>query len=147
VTYLVLKGLIEFRASVDATVARMDAAVRLATGKAAHLIEQRAKQALTTSSHPRGTPTPSAAGEPPSLVSGTLRRSIAVVGPTAVGFATYRADIGPTVAYGRIQELGGSTAHGVLPARPYMAPVFNAASTQLWIREIFRTELNKAVRL
>ncbi|MFJ5217165.1 hypothetical protein ACIP98_20885 [Streptomyces sp. NPDC088354] len=103
----------------------LERATRLATAHAAHLAEARIKQMLTTSSHPKGTPTPSAPGEPPSLVTGTLRRSTKVVGPIPVGFGKWLAQVGPTAVYGRIQELGGTAGHGAeLPPRPYVQPAY-----------------------
>lgn len=97
----------------------------MATAQASHLLERQIKTTLKTSSHPRGTPTPSAPGEPPSLVTGTLRRSITVKGPTPLGRGRWEAQIGPTAVYGRIQELGGVTGRGaVLPARPYVQPSY-----------------------
>ncbi|MEU6347233.1 HK97 gp10 family phage protein [Streptomyces sp. NPDC046977] len=99
-------------------------ATRLATAHAAHLAEAAIKQILTTSSHPKGTPTPSAPGEPPSLVTGTLRRSIKVVGPIPAGFGKWLAEVGPTAVYGRIQELGGTAGYAELPPRPYVMPAY-----------------------
>lgn len=102
----------------------VDAATRDATGRGAHIIEGKIKMQLSMTSHQRGTPTPSQPGSPPSLVSGNLRRSITVEGPTGSG-GHYEARIGPSIVYGRIQELGGDagvngSAH--LPPRPYVAP-------------------------
>ncbi|MFC8676670.1 hypothetical protein ACFUEN_28795 [Streptomyces griseorubiginosus] len=100
-------------------------ATRLATAHAAHLAEAAIKQMLTTSSHPKGTPTPSAPGEPPSLVTGTLRRSAKVFGPVPAGYGRWLAEVGPTAVYGRIQELGGTAGRGAeLPPRPYVQPAY-----------------------
>lgn len=41
------------------------------------------------------------------VLTGSLRRSIDIEGPTRVGLASYRARVGPTMIYGRIRELGG----------------------------------------
>lgn len=104
--------------ALAALAARVPEAAALAVARAAHVGERAIKQQLTTSSHPRGTPTPSAPGEPPSLVTGSLRRSVQVViYPAAI---TPYADVGPTMIYGRVQELGGGWSN--LPARPYVAP-------------------------
>ncbi|WP_327088533.1 hypothetical protein OIE66_40495 [Nonomuraea sp. NBC_01738] len=87
--------------------------------------EREIKRTLRTSSHPRGTPTPSAPGEPPSLVSGALRRSVKAGRPHQTGAARWEAKTAPTIIYSRIQELGGRTGRGhrtVLPARPYVGP-------------------------
>ncbi len=96
---------------------------------------------LRRSSHPRGAVTSSRPGEPPALVTGTLRRSAQIVpavsaGPRAVSSVRMAA------VYARIQEKGGTVTarrapylrfqypggswHSVksvhLPARPYMRP-------------------------
>jgi phage gpG-like protein len=99
--------------------------------------ERDVKLILTRLTHARGTRTPSAPGEPPALVSGTLRRSVTHI---AVGSGPGLA-IGAVWAdawYAGIQETGGrvtakrfpqlgNPAVGFfgtsvdLPARPYMA--------------------------
>ena len=122
-TNIVLVGVREFQGALDAAIARKAVAARTAVAAGAHEIETEAKTLLTESSHPKGTPTPSMPGRPPSLVTGTLRRSIQVQGPTSIGTHTFQASIGPTAVYGRIQELGGVAGRGArLPARPYMQP-------------------------
>ncbi|MBK3624906.1 hypothetical protein JHN59_08600 [Streptomyces sp. MBT49] len=118
-------GLGQLNAALVAIEANVQRATRVATAHAAHLAEAAIKQQLTTSSHDKGTPTPSAPGEPPSLVSGTLRRSTKVVGPIPVGFGRWLAEAGPTAVYGRIQELGGTAGRGAeLPPRPYVQPAY-----------------------
>ncbi len=132
-------GVPEFRAAIDAHVARQLVATRVAVGKAAHLIEEKAKLQLTSSSHRAGTPTPSRPGSPPSLVTGLLRRSVSVTGPTALTATSFTASAGPTAVYGRIQELGGVTGRGgtaSLPARPYMEPAMTAAEPE--VQALFR---------
>jgi phage gpG-like protein len=47
-------------------------------------------------------------GSGPNVVTGTLRRSIVMEGPVRTGLGTATARVGPTVVYGRIQELGGT---------------------------------------
>lgn len=96
---------------------------------------------LRKSTHGRGTVTPSRPGEPPALVTGTLRRSARIIpavsaGPRAVSSVRMGA------VYARIQEKGGTVTarsapylkfqypggswHAVksarIPARPYMRP-------------------------
>lgn len=123
-----LQGVERFVAAVEHQVTATVAATRQAVATAAHAVEDEIKRQLTTSSHRRGTPTPSAPGEPPSLVTGNLRRSIRVQGPTAGGAMRWEASVGPTAIYGRIQELGGVAGRGArLPARPYVAPGLRAA--------------------
>ena len=122
---IILRGVDRFIGAVDEKVAQMRHATRMATAKALHLIERKAKQKLTTFSHERGTPTPSGPGEPPALVTGNLRRSITVTGPEPLTPGSWRGQVGPTAIYGRVQELGGPTGRGVLPARPYMQPSYD----------------------
>ncbi|MFF1284306.1 hypothetical protein ACFVY4_26640 [Streptomyces sp. NPDC058299] len=120
-------GVAELNQALLGMVASLNTATRVATAQAAHLIEREIKAKLATSSHPRGTPTPSSPGEPPSLITGTLRRSITVKGPTPLKVGRWEAQVGPTAVYGRVQELGGVTGRGGatdLPARPYVQPAF-----------------------
>lgn len=114
-----LHNLDAFEASFDELTAALAAATGPATARAAHLIEGRVKRKLKKKAHKKGTPTPSAPGEPPATVTGTLARSEQVDGPEEIGFGHYVAAVGPTVSYGRIQELGGEAGRGAtLPARP-----------------------------
>ncbi|MFI1535582.1 hypothetical protein [Streptomyces anandii] len=120
-----ITGLSELNGALMALERDLQRATRLATAQAAHMAEAAIKQMLTTSSHPKGTPTPSAPGEPPSLVTGTLRRSIKVTGPAPAGLGRWLAEVGPTAVYGRVQELGGTAGHGAeLPPRPYVQPAY-----------------------
>jgi phage gpG-like protein len=124
--HVIVSGVHQFGAALQAIVAKQQAATRAATAKLLHMIEAEAKTQLTTSSHRKGTPTPSAPGEPPSLITGNLRRSITVDGPHPAGITGWQGEVGPTAEYGRIQELGGiAGAHdSILPARPYMQPAW-----------------------
>jgi phage gpG-like protein len=125
-----IEGLAALTAAMASTVRQVDAATRIATAESAHALEREIKKTLTTSSHRKGTPTPASPGDPPSLVTGTLRRSITIKGPTRVGSGRWMAEVGPTAVYGRIQELGGVTGRGgtsTLPARPYVKPAYERA--------------------
>ena len=55
-----------------------------------------------------------AKGDAPVL-TGTLRRSIDVKGPHMLGPFAFSADVGPTVVYGRMRELGGWIPGGAVP--------------------------------
>lgn len=119
-----VSGVDELQAALTAAVGRMDTTTKEATAVAASLVEIAVKDKLRQTSHRRRTPTPSSPGQPPSLVTGNLMRSIAVRGPTG-GLGVWGASIGPTAIYGRIQELGGMTGrhHAThLPPRPYVDP-------------------------
>ncbi|MER8030745.1 hypothetical protein ABTZ78_17500 [Streptomyces bauhiniae] len=120
-----ITGLAQLQGALQGIERDLQRATRTATVHAAHMAEAAIKQMLTTSSHPKNTPTPSAPGEPPSLVTGTLRRSVKVVGPVPAGMGRWLAQVGPTVVYGRVQELGGPVGRGAeLPPRPYVQPAF-----------------------
>lgn len=119
---ILLQGMSEFVTALKAASTAVDLATKAATAKAAHLLEAEIKTKLGQSSHQKRTPTPSRPGQPPALVTGTLRRSVKVEGPTSLGAGTYQARVGPTAVYGRVQELGGDTGTTVLPSRPYVQP-------------------------
>lgn len=95
---------------------------------------------LRRTTHDPGDVTTSRPGEPPALVTGTLRRSARVVPALAAGPRAV-ASVRVGAVYARIQEKGGKVTvkkkpylkfpyggswHSVksvkLPARPYMAP-------------------------
>lgn len=119
-------GLPELIAALQAAGARVEAATPLAIETVQALIEGEARAQLSKYSHQRGTPTPSSPGEPPALITGRLRSSFELAGPTLVGAGIWESKMGPTAPYARIQELGGSTGRSTLPARPYLRPAFDA---------------------
>lgn len=126
-------GLAGLQERLAAAAGRIDVETKAATTAAGAIVETAIKNQLRTSSHPKRTPTPSAPGDPPSLVSGNLMRSITVHGPTG-GLGTYTSQIGPTAIYGRIQELGGTTGRGHrthLPPRPYVDPAWSLAAPEV----------------
>lgn len=87
---------------------------------------------LSRTSHAKRTPTPSRPGEPPSLITGTLRRSVTFTPPVPEGPGRWVATIGGTVIYARVQELGGSTGRNhatSLPPRPYLRPATEKLSS------------------
>ena len=128
----------EFRAALKATADRTKVATRKATSTGAHLIEADTKKVMGRYAHPKGTRTNAPAGGPPAVVSGQLRRSVKVTGPRSLGGGTYEAKIGPTAAYGRIQELGGEIWTGArLPARPYLAPTVAALIKSGRLRDVY----------
>ncbi len=136
----------------DDAIARLKAIRELATTVApkaavtamAHLGVAATVVQLSRTSHGKGEATTSAPGSPPAWVSGSLARSIIATPAVGVG-AWASATIGPTIIYGRIQELGGTVnAKGgkklawqgpggmrfaksvTLPARPYLRPTTEA---------------------
>jgi HK97 gp10 family phage protein len=109
--------------------------------KAAMLVERNMKQKLTANGrHKKGTPTPSAPGTPPAIVTGALRRSVKT-SPVQQGFKGYRIMIGPTMVYARVQELGGGPRN--LPARPYVRPTMEESKDE--VRKLFIDELRSVV--
>jgi phage gpG-like protein len=143
-------GLTELNVALERMLVSLNVATRAATAEASHLLEAEIKRTLSTSSHRKGTPTPSSPGEPPSLVTGTLRRSITVNGPHPLGAVRWEAEIGPTAVYGRIQELGGVTGRGhqtTLPARPYVAPAFAKLAATGALARVYHAAWRRAIAL
>jgi phage gpG-like protein len=141
-------GVTQLNRALEGMVASLNRATRAATAQASHLLEREIKKTLATSSHPRGTPTPSSPGEPPSLVTGTLRRSITVKGPTPLGMGRWEAQVGPTAVYGRIQELGGVTGRGgatELPPRPYVRPAYEKLAASGALTSLYHSAWRAAI--
>lgn len=141
-----LKGLPEFNAGLARIMAAVDVATATAAGTGAHLVEANIKAKLSLKSHSKRTKTPSAPGEPPATISGNLRRSVAVQGPTRVGWGVYESKVGPTAVYGRIQELGGRTGRNYatyLPPRPYVHPALEESkpAMEALYREAWRVAM------
>lgn len=111
-----------------------------ALGMAGFEAERQIKLTLTESGrHRAGTPTPSAPGSPPAIVTGALRASVKK-GRVKSGFNGYEVSIGPTVVYARVQELGSDR----LPARPYVAPTL--AGKGHIIRRVYVDAYQRLVR-
>lgn len=111
-----------FTAALDNLSRKAGDVTRQAAKDGADVISAATVAKLTEKSHPWGTPTPSAPGEPPAMISGDLAGSMRITDVTEVD-NTYEVELGPTEVYARIQELGGTAGRGAqLPARPYLAP-------------------------
>ena len=111
-------------AGLNALGARSELAAMAGAKAGAAVAEKAIKQQLSIYSHRKGTPTPSPHGSPPAVVSGALRRSVGT--EARAGYMR----VGPSVVYGRIQELGGTTGRGhrtTLPPRPYVQPAYNTS--------------------
>lgn len=119
---VVFHGMREWDAAMDRLVVHAFGACKRGADNAAKVLAAETQRQLSRTTHRAGTPTPSRPGQPPSLVSGTLRRSVKIVPAVQVGRSAWVAKVGPTAAYARVQELGGDTGTSVLPARPYLAP-------------------------
>ena len=123
-----LDGFDAMLAALRAIAGKVEAATPAGLARAAHHLEGAIKTELSRTSHPPGTPTPSPPGSPPSLVTGTLRRSIQVEGPIQAGPGRWSAKVGTGLVYSRIQEYGGTAGRGAhLPPRPYIAPALAGA--------------------
>lgn len=122
-------GIREVQAALDGMVtsARAAAVTIVKAGEAE--VEAEIKKQFA-GAHRRGTPTPSSPGQPPAVISGTLRRSIHSERPTVTGLGA-AGRVYPTAVYARIQELGGHAGHSTLPARPYVRPGYEAAKPKL----------------
>lgn len=91
--------------------------------------EREVRAELSRSSHAPGTPTPSAPGDPPSMVSGRLQRLV-----TTTTRGPGWAQVGSAAPYARIQERGGVTGRGgatILPPRPYLRAALRRATPQM----------------
>ena len=143
--HVIWAGIKEFEAALTAIQAKQLAASRTALSKSLSLIEREAKANLSLSTHTRYEPTNSMPGEPPALVSGDLRRSVKQDRIEQIGPTRFSGQVGPTIEYGRIQELGGEAGRGaILPSRPYLQPAFENALPE--IAAIFREEWAWALR-
>lgn len=126
---------------------------RKATKKGAELVRDKARELLTTLSHPPETRTPSPLGAPPAAISGFLAGSVKV--RSWARFATVR----PDAHYGRFLEKGGTHSGHMRwfedgqrytadilhkGPRPYMKPARDASVPG--VREIFVEEIAKAIR-
>lgn len=127
-----VEGITELGAALERIALQANAATRTATAASSHYLEGEVKKTLGSTSHPKGTPTPSAPGDPPSLITGTLRRSVKATRPVSLGYGRWESTVGPTAVYGRIQELGGTTGRNQatrLPPRPFVQPSYDRAVT------------------
>lgn len=134
---IIMTGIAEFRAALDEIVARVNAATRQAVTTGGHVLEAETKRLLSNSGtaaaqgrdasgrFTRVARPSSPPGSPPMLQTGTLRRSIKVTAPESTGPTGWTISVGPSVIYGRIQELGGDTGTATLPARPYLKPALD----------------------
>lgn len=110
-------------AALSKKAAEIDKVSALALKRAGLVVERAAKEKLSEQGrHEKGTPTPSQPGQPPSIITSALRASVKTGQPDRKGFGSYEVLVGPTITYGRVQELGGGPKG--LPARPYMAPAW-----------------------
>ena len=128
-----LDGLQEMLAQMDAQVETIQDVTADLLLDAAAIVQGNTVAFLSLLSHEPGTPTPSSPGEPPAMISGALAASIVPGEPYGDG-ATWAIDIGPTIVYGRIQELGGICGKGYrtnLPPRPYLAPALAASADEI----------------
>jgi|SRR5581483_10447761 len=110
--------------------------------------ERGIKAKLSQRAHPRGTPTPSAPGQPPAIITGTLRRSVTGQPPQRTGAYRWEAAVGPTAVQGRIQEFGGRTGchyATTLPPRPYARPAVSQLRASGRLDEVAATAFRRAV--
>jgi hypothetical protein len=126
--------------------------------------ETATKLTLTKRTHKAGTPTPSAPGQPPALVSGALRRSVyrMPAEPVAPGVALQVMSC--HVIYGPVHEFGPVTIRSkgsyplrnkatgqvfgykvVIPRRPWMKPSMEALVTSGKATEACAPAFAKAV--
>lgn len=127
-----IRGASAFHAALASRMLEARAVTDLAVKAAAEQVQRDVVDNLMLREHPKGTPTPSAPGEPPAMILGGLKASVIVTPPTAVGPYRFEARVGPTAVYSRIQELGGTAGRGAkLPPRPYLKPAVEAVRPKL----------------
>lgn len=143
-----LTGLDEAIAALQGIAARIAAVTPAAIETGQALVEGEARAALSRYSHQPRTPTPAPAGGPPALVTGRLRSSFEIAGPTSEGASVWVAVLGPTAPYARVQELGGATGRGhavQLPPRPYLEPAARSVLESGRLVEVFVSAWTKAL--
>lgn len=137
----------DFRAHLRRIRSALDEGVKRGVDKGAREYGRQIREQLRLRSHPPGTTTPSAPGEPPALVTGHLARSVRHRRVRRLRAHVYEAATGPTVVYARIHELGGETGRNhatTLPKRPYVRPAFVIGTPR--VRAIIRREVGDALR-
>jgi hypothetical protein len=143
----------DYHAAADALSSRirgLNRAARLGVQDAMSIAQRAIGDSLRLTTHPFGTPTPSAPGTPPSLVTGNMLRSVDEYGPYYDSESSVTGVVGVAAVQARIQELGGVIENGFgqgirieLPARPYVAPAIEAAMPDM--REAFISRARDAV--
>lgn len=134
-----VQGADRLEAALDRMAQRVRSATRAGAKDGIRLVQRRAFVQLSRYAHPPHTPTPSPPGQPPARISGHLRGGLSPTGPYSTG-AGFAGKLGPTAAYGRIQELGGLAGrnHSVtLPPRPYMRPTRTSVIADGSLRRAF----------
>lgn len=127
-------------AALRAMAARIEAATPAAVLSAADLAEEHARANLSRYSHRRGTPTPSPPGDPPAMISGTLRDNWQTTPPAPSGAGGWVCTLRPTTVYAGIQERGGRAGRGgatTLPPRPYLRPAVEELIRSGALDEVF----------
>jgi hypothetical protein len=118
------------RQSVVKAAGSVDLAARAARDEMMNALIQLAKEEIRTDN---GAPQPDG---PPVNRTGNLRRSIRGE-RFNMGFANYSAIVGPTIAYGRVLELGFSNGNKY----PYIAPTYAKFMNSGAVRDIFAKHL------
>jgi phage gpG-like protein len=137
---LTVSGIEEAIAALQGMAERVEAATPGAIVTSQALIASEARTRLRKYQHPPGTPTPAPPGGPPAMITGRLRGSFDIAGPTAAGAGVWMSVMGPTAPYARVQELGGATGRGgatVLPARPYLKPSIETLTHSGRLADVF----------
>lgn len=129
--------LIRLRAIRQAAATEAPLAACRALGQAA---ETAVKVTLSSSTHPPGTTTPSDPGQPPSLITGRLRRSITRTPPRLTEPGAAMCLVGSVVIYASVHEFGPVTITArrfpqlgnpqvgffgrqvIIPRRPFLEP-------------------------
>jgi hypothetical protein len=122
------EGIDELLDALSAMTERVSTATPRVVVAVGELVKERGQAKLELQTHERGTPTPSAKGDPPAKIDGTLRDSWYVTPPAPTGASRWTSLTGATTIYSRIQELGGWAGRdhaSYLPPRPYLKPTYD----------------------
>jgi len=129
-----LTGFPEMLRALDSLIARAGTETpRKAAEEMGRVAGDEIQRQLALSSHPPRTKTPSAPGEPPSMITGALRASVNQT-QSFGELGHWEVHRAPTTVYARIQELGGWTGAGhqtYLPPRPYVRPALDIARDKI----------------
>jgi len=112
-----IPNLAQVLAGIEATEEQIDFAAKFAISMAGYEVERQAKKNANGPTHKRGTPRQPTVG--PNTITGNLKRSI--YSQTRTGFGTYISEVGASMEYSRVVELGGGNwPSGV--KYPYLTP-------------------------
>lgn len=129
--------------ALKATENKIDKAVKYATQQVGMEANRQMKKQIK-GGHKRGTPTPSAPDNPPTNITGYLRRSIRASRVT--GFeGRYQVTVGPYANYARSLEYGNPRWRSGVKY-PFVEPTAKLLSENNYARNIYFRAISSALR-